>query len=121
MECGVDAADLSRPAFPQHQQSGDCYSTLTDRPDERLNVRFGSDSEVSAFSHGVRLAVINGHALIEMPRQFCAGNERKWHEDDPEKCSDDHVRQLMIELLIYNQLRPTFAYPRAAERSREPS
>jgi hypothetical protein len=39
-----------------------------------------------------------------MPRQFCAGNERKWHEDDPEKCSDDHVRQLMIELLFYNQI-----------------
>jgi hypothetical protein len=41
---------------------------------------------------------------MEMPRQFRAGNERKWHEDDPEKCSDDHVRQLMIELLFYNQI-----------------
>jgi hypothetical protein len=63
----------------------------------------GSDSEVSAFSHGVCLALINGHALIEMPRQFRAGNERKWHEHDPEKCPNDHIRRLMIELLFYNQ------------------
>jgi len=67
------------------------------------DVRIGSDSEVSAFSHGVRLALINGHALVEMPRQFRAGNERKWHEDDPEKCPNDHIRQLMIELPFYHQ------------------
>ena len=65
----------------------------------RGDVGDGSDSEVSAFSHGVRLAPINGHELIEMPRQFRAGNERKWHEHDPEKCPND----LMIELLFYNQ------------------
>ena len=61
MECGVDAADLSRPAFPQHQQSGDCYSTLTDRPDERLNVRFGSNSEVGEPNREVRFPPANGH------------------------------------------------------------
>ena len=38
-----------------------------------------------------------------MPRQFRAGNERKWHEHDPEKCPNDHIRRLMIELLFYNQ------------------
>jgi hypothetical protein len=65
--------------------------------------RDGSDSEVSAFSHGVRLALINGHALIEMPRQFRAGNERKWHEDDPEKCPNHHIRRLIIKLPFYHQ------------------
>jgi hypothetical protein len=60
------------------------------KTDQRAHVRDGSDSEVSAFSHGVRLALINGHELIEMPRQFRAGND-KWHEDDPEKCPDDRT------------------------------
>jgi hypothetical protein len=82
------------------------FSTLPLRADIAhctRHVCFVPDSEVSAFSHRVRLALTNGHALIKMPRQFRAGNERKLHGDDPEKCSDDHVRQLMIELPFYNQ------------------
>ena len=61
MECGVDAADLSRPAFPQHQQSGDCYSTLTDRPDERLNVRFGSIATEARCPRDVRFSPDSDH------------------------------------------------------------
>src|ERR1700730_4062307 len=32
--------------FPQHEKSGDSCSTLTDRPDERLNVRDGVKSRL---------------------------------------------------------------------------
>ena len=55
------AADLSRPAFPQHQQSDDCYSTLTDRPDERLNVRFGSIASFGPRADRFRSSPHNGH------------------------------------------------------------
>jgi len=51
----------------------------------------GQTRKFSAFTHGVRLALINGHELIEMPRQFRAGNNDKWHEVDPEKCPDGHT------------------------------
>ena len=63
----------------------------------------GQTRKFSAFTHGVRLALINGHALIEMPRQFRAGND-KGQKDDPEKCPNDHTRRLMIELPFYNQI-----------------
>jgi hypothetical protein len=49
----------ARRQFPQHEKSRDCCSALSDRPDERLNVKDGS---FAPLSEGPVLAAQSGRS-----------------------------------------------------------